>query len=295
MYSRDATVTAVLRFYHSIIRHPYLNSSTLTIPPRNGWPNINFPGKTNNVLDLLRHLPYLRAEKQYDQFTIHWECVPICYVDLVEDDDWQDLEKSYGLPPLPPHCVYLARAGSYLNTSLILDAETGTVIEYSVMANDITIPIEEYERLPVEERWKVHRATPVVEFFEGWRERYERLVWMLVPNPIGQPVTGRFHSRAEGRREEEVLLRGGGMEEISVEDEGGGDEEMDGLDQERYLVMERRREHVADIYNMFLRHGWPDHFDKERCRVELLELEKSKDAEERKRMDEMNPDAALFE
>jgi len=51
---------------------------------------------------------------------------------------------------------------------------------------------------------------------------------------------------------------------------------------------------LLDIYNTFIRHGWPDHFDKEECRNELLGLEKKKDAEERKRMDEMNPDAGLF-
>lgn len=42
---------------------------------------------------------------------------------------------------------------------------------------------------------------------------------------------------------------------------------------------------------MHLQHGWPDRFDKEQCRAELLELEKRKDAEDRRLMDEENPDA----
>lgn len=45
---------------------------------------------------------------------------------------------------------------------------------------------------------------------------------------------------------------------------------------------------------MYLRHGWPDYFDKERCRSELLQLEKRKDVDDRRLMDEVNLDAALF-
>jgi len=244
MYSRDATVTAVLRFYRSIIRHPYLNANNLILPPPDGWPSIALVHKNTTVLDLLRHLPYLRPEKQYEELTIQWECIPICYPDLL-DYKREDFEKSYGLPLLPSHCVYLARAGSYLNTSLILDTDTGNVIEYSVMGNDITTSNEEYEKLPLDERWKVHRATPVEVFFEGWIRRFDGLVWMLIPNPVEQPVSGRFYSRAENRREEEMLLTGEELEERIGQDE---ERETDEFASEQRLVGRRQREHVTVRY-----------------------------------------------
>lgn len=40
------------------------------------------------------------------------------------------------------------------------------------------------------------------------------------------------------------------------------------------------------MYQTYLLWGWPDRFDTERCKGELLELEKKKDAEDRRRMDE---------
>jgi hypothetical protein len=52
---------------------------------------------------------------------------------------------------------------------------------------------------------------------------------------------------------------------------------------------------MQDVYNTYLCHGWPDHFDKERCKAELLELEKRKDADTKQKLAEANPDAALFD
>lgn len=129
-----------------------------------------------------------------------------------------------------------------MNTSLILDTDTGNVVEYSVMGNDIAVSYEEYEGLPLDERWKVHRATPVEEFLEGWTRRYEGLVWMLVPNPIGQPVSGRFYSRAENRRGEEVLLRGEELERGADEED---ERETDEFAREQRAAWKRQREHVA--------------------------------------------------
>lgn len=46
---------------------------------------------------------------------------------------------------------------------------------------------------------------------------------------------------------------------------------------------------------MYIRHGWPDHFDKEACRAALLDLEKSRDEDTRRRLDAVNPDAGIFD
>lgn len=50
-----------------------------------------------------------------------------------------------------------------------------------------------------------------------------------------------------------------------------------------------------DVYKCFLRHGWPDAFDKAACRIEVMELERQVQAEERRFLDSNNPDAAFFD
>ncbi|KAK8044239.1 hypothetical protein PG993_004263 [Apiospora rasikravindrae] len=61
-YSRDETISAVRRYY-TFLAKVYLNESEIVEPPAGGWPhidNLRSMGKTDEVYDLLRHLPYLR-------------------------------------------------------------------------------------------------------------------------------------------------------------------------------------------------------------------------------------------
>ncbi|OTA54214.1 hypothetical protein K449DRAFT_202600 [Hypoxylon sp. EC38] len=235
MYSRDETVNAVLRFYHEVIRHPYLNDDILIVPPPNGWDSINIQGKNEVVLDLLRHLPYLQPERQYERLLVHWETIPTCYSDDRE------------FYPLPAHCVYLTRSLDREGTSLILDTNEGTITEFSHTGSHITVPYEEYEALHEAEKWKAHRTIPITEFLNSWTRKYERLVWMLVPNPIGQPMTGRFYSRAETRAGEEELVQQEKLARWDIEDNinNHDDENESELDREQRRTRVRERKHVA--------------------------------------------------
>ncbi|KAI1644043.1 uncharacterized protein F4817DRAFT_347908, partial [Daldinia loculata] len=285
MYSRDETVNAILRLYQEVIRHPCLNDSTLVIPPPNGWRSVNIQGKTKTVLDLLRNLPYLRPEKPYERLLIYWETIPICYTD----------EQSYPeIYPLPAHCVYLARSVDREGTSLILDTNEGTITEFCHTGSYITVPEKEYEALSEEDKWKAHRTSPIKSFLDAWTRRYEKLVWMLIPNPIGQPTTGRFYSRADTNAEQDELTLEEQLKPWHLQDDANHSYFENELDRAQYEAQKSMRKHVADVYNTYLRYGWPDHFDKDRCRGELLQLEESKDAEDRQKMDEINPDAQLF-
>ena len=64
-YSRDATVAAITDFYKFYIRLPYLDSNALVLAPEDGgWPNIDATelrnrGKSDEVIELLRHLSYI--------------------------------------------------------------------------------------------------------------------------------------------------------------------------------------------------------------------------------------------
>jgi hypothetical protein len=237
MFSRDETVNAVLRFYKTVIRHPYLNNSTLIVPPVNGWTTINIEGKNETVLDLLCHLPYLCSENVFEELIIHWESIPVCYLDN------QDRLLSN---PLPAHCIYLARAESYLGTSLILDTNEGTITEFYHTGSHITVPYEEYEALPEAEKWKAHRTRPTTELLDNWTQRYEKLVWMLVPNPIRQPVTGRFYSRAVSSAEEELLVQQGQLEPWHVQDDSSSNDNREESEDDREQhKRKRKRKHVV--------------------------------------------------
>ncbi|KAI0530328.1 hypothetical protein GGR58DRAFT_493735 [Xylaria digitata] len=197
MFSRDETVSASLRFYQQILRHPYLNEGALIIPPLSGWDNINVQGKNETVLDTLHHLPYLRSNSQFCRLLVYWETIPICYCD---DTGGQEIY------PLPSHCVYLACSVDREGINLILDTIEGTITEFSHVGYHITVPHEDYEALPEAEKWKAHRTSPATELLDSWTRKFAQLVWMLVPNPIGQPATGRCYSRAVSDMEGRELI-----------------------------------------------------------------------------------------
>jgi hypothetical protein len=127
---------------------------------------------------------------------------------------------------------------------LILNTDEGTVTEFCQVGSHITVPYEEYEALPEVEKWMAHRTTPIKKFFENWTKKYEKLVWMLVPNPIGRPVTGRFYNRAVSSPEEEILVRQEQLESLHVQDDdssGHDDREDSELDREQRRERQRER------------------------------------------------------
>ncbi|KAI1458829.1 hypothetical protein F4805DRAFT_456539 [Annulohypoxylon moriforme] len=284
MYSRDEIISAVLKLYQEVIRHPYMDDNALILPPPDGWDVISIEGKNEIVLDLLRHLPYLRHDNPFRQLLIHWESIPICYSN---PENYNFQEEIYRLPD---YCVYLTRSHDREGTSLILDTNRGTITEYTNLGTEIVVSNEEFEALPEEENWKAHRTTPAVELLNTWRRKYEKLVWTLVPNPRGRPQTGRFYSRADSRHEEEQLLQQERLEPWHFQDDVSHNPQESRFDRIQREARERAKKHAGEVYNTYLRHGWPDHFDKERCRAELLEMEKYRDEDERRRRDEINPD-----
>lgn len=65
-YSQDVCVAAVRVYYHFLSRM-YLDESCIEEPPAGGWPhvtpeNLRPLGKSDEVVSLLRHLPYLEED-----------------------------------------------------------------------------------------------------------------------------------------------------------------------------------------------------------------------------------------
>jgi hypothetical protein len=121
MYSRDETVNAITAFYQHLIEHPYLPDDALMIPPSSGWTTIDEKalraiGKTDTVIDLLRHLPYLCGKT--DGWTIAYEIVPVDFT--IESMACIETTPEY---PIPGHCIYITEGLGREGYRLIIDTE----------------------------------------------------------------------------------------------------------------------------------------------------------------------------
>lgn len=123
MASHPDIANALTAFYKQVIKHPYLNDTVLKIPPSSGWETIDSValrelGKSEAVIGLLKHLPYLEADGSYERLLVQYETVAIAYTKnpstLMED-----------VNPLPGNCVYLTEGVDREGYSLILDVERG--------------------------------------------------------------------------------------------------------------------------------------------------------------------------
>jgi hypothetical protein len=79
--SRDEIVSIVSKFYDVFTAFPYLPASAILTPPLTGWPEETRQtflkmGKTDAVVDLMSHLPYIDSEN----WEILHETKPLSYV-----------------------------------------------------------------------------------------------------------------------------------------------------------------------------------------------------------------------
>lgn len=77
-YDHSQVITSITAFYTFLTTHLHFHPSELKTPPPTGWPQINqtrfaFLNKSDKVIELLRHLPYLpcgQAEKHIYHHTV---------------------------------------------------------------------------------------------------------------------------------------------------------------------------------------------------------------------------------
>jgi hypothetical protein len=77
-------VTALRDFYDFLAKLPWLEPDDVLEPPEQGWPNINTDNfgafhKNNAVIDLLKHLPYIRMDGPSNEYTLVWSTHPCDY------------------------------------------------------------------------------------------------------------------------------------------------------------------------------------------------------------------------
>ncbi|PVH84705.1 hypothetical protein DL98DRAFT_452781 [Cadophora sp. DSE1049] len=83
-YQPAAIKTALSTYYKALSKLPYIEESDILYPPDSGWPNItasNFAplGKSESVIELLKHLPYLRNPGKEKGYAISFSTFAIDY------------------------------------------------------------------------------------------------------------------------------------------------------------------------------------------------------------------------
>ncbi|KAG8626629.1 hypothetical protein KVT40_005574 [Elsinoe batatas] len=99
--SREEIVETIRDFYEYLVRL-YIPKSALKLPPPGGWPNITAAstidsGKSEFVVDLIRHLPYIEAEDDRDgnRHNINFKCIVQDYSTRTAREHWIVLAWGY--------------------------------------------------------------------------------------------------------------------------------------------------------------------------------------------------------
>jgi len=80
-YNRDEVIASVTEFYTFLTTHLHFYPSELKTPPPSGWPQITpehfaFLQKSDTVIDLLQHLPYLPGGNEAEKWVYdHTSCL----------------------------------------------------------------------------------------------------------------------------------------------------------------------------------------------------------------------------
>ena len=207
-YSRDATVRAIREYYGFLVKM-YANESCILEPPEGGWP-LTDPkgfgqalGKTDEVVELLRHLPYISFNEAHgvpECWFADWQhCMGLYNAGYVYEGEPDILERvrittENAIPreEMSPHVIGLTNGGRY-TPAFLLDTERGVVYWYNRFydcddtiknnPNWERIQDDAYDYAPENEAdWRDEGiAWAIPDFFENLKDQFRQLVFA----PIG--------------------------------------------------------------------------------------------------------------
>ncbi|KAF4872700.1 hypothetical protein CGCSCA1_v008094 [Colletotrichum siamense] len=202
-YSHDATVKAITSLYEFMERMYGEEEALLKYPPPTGWPQITHEsfaglGKTTEVIELLRHIPYFVNEPCILESTSPNYYVETQYCEEIKR--WPSLEPA-GLDNeegrLPGYIIALASAREeQVGWTLLLDTKRGVVILWK---NDGNLPgwawnwdadmydVDADQYGP--QGWKCMPTYRIETFFEFCKEQYRIMNWTpdLLRGDVCQP------------------------------------------------------------------------------------------------------------
>ncbi|KAF2649565.1 hypothetical protein K491DRAFT_668733 [Lophiostoma macrostomum CBS 122681] len=192
--------TALRDFYHFLAKLPWVEPDDILEPPEQGWPNINTENfrafkKNSAVIELLKHLPYIRMDGPNDEYEFAWRTSPCDYRrkyfhDMGPEIDCWEIPDMTGRDFTIPEWVVALFHGKVLGQFIMLDTTDGTVMRYE----------PQWIRDPVFQAadpraWRNECANPgkterLSNVLDEWKEEYASLRWIRVPGPFGTRIWG---------------------------------------------------------------------------------------------------------
>lgn len=223
-YSRTDTIAAVSDYY-KFLTTMYMDDSQVVYPPTGGWPSIvnadpdvlKLLGKSDEVLTLLAHLPYIRCPGNW---TSDADAAPMCLfadwpklIEMLTKDptaaEFIRVETEGDLGKLEvPHVIGLA-SGPYDNPIMVLDTEFGIIhwqecpFEILKEYGESSVPYEWDDNVDEKEAEWREEAAPwaIPDFFEILKDQFKKLDWIPIsPRSVRGPGT-------LGLNEEAILAR----------------------------------------------------------------------------------------
>lgn len=201
-YSRDTTVAAV-RDYYTFLTQMYLDKNLVKEPPTGGWPSITPEsmrglGKTNKVISLLRHLPYIDSPCSDDGPNVVPDCMFADWKTRVEEQE-NGFQPDSGASEyarissegignyedVPPHVIGLTW-DSEERYCFLLDTELGIIhwvqCDYYMRNHSSRAPIKDnpYDYAPENEAETFRDAGTwtIPDFFQVLKEQYQNLTFL---------------------------------------------------------------------------------------------------------------------
>ncbi|OAA42197.1 hypothetical protein NOR_05046 [Metarhizium rileyi] len=201
-YSRDTTVAAVRDFYQ-FLTQMFLDTKLIKEPPEGGWPSITPEsmrglGKTNEVISLLRHLPYIDSPSYDEGPHVLPNCMFADWKARVEEEngfqegsDASELarmssEGAGNYEDVPSHVIGLTW-DSRDRYSFLLDTELGIIhwvfCDYHVRYDSCRPCIRDcaYDYAPLNEAdtFRGDAGTwAIPDFFQVLKEQYQNLSFL---------------------------------------------------------------------------------------------------------------------
>lgn len=213
-YSRNATIAAV-RSYYQFLTKLYLPESATLEPPPGGWPTITKDkmrslGKTDEVIELLRHLPYLRDTQWEMQGApwcrfMDWSSYDISKMDKEEIEGIKICTEGPANETSPAHVIGLAFAGRDW-CILLLDTHLGIIYWADNCPGPLNdnpsrekIDDEPEHYAPEDEHeWRREPAWPIVDFFKLLKDEFRALHFVPLNWHDVKDVYTVYHPKNDG-------------------------------------------------------------------------------------------------
>ncbi|KAK2600088.1 hypothetical protein QQS21_005174 [Conoideocrella luteorostrata] len=227
-YDRDTVVRCMERYYDLLVEMAYIEASDILRPPPTGWTDKQLAmellapaGRSETVIDLLKHLPYLRRNRNAgtsNHWQIHEQCRSVSYLheaDFYAEGHPEDADTFFHeqLMPFdglvtPPGMIALA---SDCRVDVwVLDVDEGAVYDCSSWLVDDDAP----EELP----WKKYgHQMEVEEFFDEVYGHVKKLLLIPVPGGDDRWPYIQAGNCTEGRQYKRLLEEHGWPEKLDKE------------------------------------------------------------------------------